>query len=489
MINQFDLFQALSTPDKRPSSDIERDLDAAACDLAAYILVNQLLLYHLLHRSLNLEPIPFQITKISVLNNFFKKVTEVDYKAVYGVEVVQSLPKEAIIDVNQINMALRAIKPENLPQDLLGRIFHEFLPFETRKNLATFYTKPNSAELLAGLSIRSGKESLIDPACGSGTLLVGAYHRVREITGERHNRILQRIYGIDVMPFAAHLAALNLTLQDLDTITDDVKIGMANALESEPGIGILSQPSLLPIQRAQAGPDVATEGFDLPENVDLVIMNPPFTDRKRLSETMLGGRANVFSSAQNYWAYFIHLADGMLLSEGRISAVLPRLFIAGSSSSEVRKWLFSNGRYSLRYIVKTSKEIAFSEEAKFRDYLIVMDKDVQDERCGVVYIKRSIDSMTVGEARDIAKRILKVGDGRAHSEDDFAVTWVKQANVRREWENLSFLVAFEDPENATRLQGFSESILERLSGKLTSLNLMPRISEKRGFRTKTSRAI
>lgn len=484
VINKFELFQALSSPERAQSAEIERDLDATACDLAAYILVNQMLLYHLLHKSLNLPPLPTELRRISKLDDYFDSITEIDYKAVYSVDIVQSLPETAKADVVKISLALRAIKPENLPRDLLGRFFHEFLPFETRKTLATFYTKPVAAELLATLSVKTGKEVVIDPACGSGTLLVSAYHRERNITGDRHSRVLKRILGIDVMPFASHLSALNLTLQDLEKVTDEVKIGVGNALDFEPGTGVPSQLSLLPIQRAQASAEVMTEGFELPESLDLVIMNPPFTDRKRLKKGMLGGRATVFNKPQNYWAYFLHLADGMLCDRGRIGAVLPRLFVAGSFSAEVRKWLFSTGRYSLRYIVKTCKEIAFSEAAKFRDYLVVLDKAVELQRCGVVYIKRSIDTMTVEEARNIASRILKVKVGRSHTEEDFALTWVRHSQIKTGWENLSFLVAFEDPENASILQSFTDKCLELSEKHLARLDEIPHVGEKRGFEPK-----
>ena len=47
--------------------------------------------------------------------------------------------------------AVKGVRVESIRHDLIGRVYHESLPFETRKILATFYTKPVAGEILAGL--------------------------------------------------------------------------------------------------------------------------------------------------------------------------------------------------------------------------------------------------------------------------------------------------------------------------------------------------
>ncbi len=95
-------------------------------------------------------------------------------------------------------------------------------------------------------------------------------------------------------------------------------------------------------------------------------MNPPFTDRGKLTDQMLAARIQAFNERQNYWAYFLFLAHDLLAAKGTIAAVLPRLFLAGSTSREVRNWIFNTLGYDLLYIVRTTKEFAFSESAAFR---------------------------------------------------------------------------------------------------------------------------
>ncbi|MBI5714933.1 MAG: N-6 DNA methylase [Chloroflexi bacterium] len=486
VISHFELFEALSVETKSQKGKMKRDLSVVACDLAAYVLVNQLLLYHLLSRTLNLPPL-IQASDFGQLKSYFGRVTDIDYRAVYNVDILPNLPVTAFSQVQQIALAFRAIGSEYVPHDLLGRIFHELLPFETRKLLATFYTRPVAAELLAALSFETGKEVALDPACGSGTLLVSAYRQKRNLDPKfQHRRALQKeIYGSDIMPFAAHLAALNLTLQNLDEVTDRVNVGLGNSLELGPESDIRTQLSLFETQRKRVTADsVKLPGhFELPKTVDVVIMNPPYTDRKRLEEGMFGGQANAFKTPQNYWAYFLKLSHGLLKEGGRISAVLPRLFLAGSYSREVREWLFKNGDYTLRYIVRTCREIAFSEAAAFRDFLIVMDKGKSQHQCGIVYLKASLRELTLEEAREIGERVKKIKEGRAYSDAEVEVSWVTQKVVQENWANLGFLVGYENAEDARVLSKFYEKILVQAekSKALIKLADVSHLTVKRGL--------
>ena len=99
-----------------------------------------------------------------------------------------------------------------------------------RKFLATFYTLPNSAALLAELAVPDldvdwGDASAVqklrmgDLACGTGTLLLAAYQGVlarhRHAGGDDaklHARMMERgLVAADIMPAATHLTASNLS--------------------------------------------------------------------------------------------------------------------------------------------------------------------------------------------------------------------------------------------------------------------------------------
>jgi predicted RNA methylase len=357
VVGSFDLFKILAGEEDKVDKKKERDLQIATCDLTSYILINQLLLYQLLSTPLKLVPLR-EIKSFSELSKMLKGVTDVDYKAVYSVDVIQTMPSTALSEVNKAIIALRALKPEYIPHDLLGRVFHEFLPFETRKLLGTFYTKPVAAEILAAITIEKGSEIVIDPACGSGTLIVAAYSQKMLLDAQRsHKAMVEReIIGIDIMPFAAHLAALNLTLQNVLQTTDKTQVGIGNSLNMKPGNRLTVVPKQLEMFSESikgVDKDILRQeglGFTIPDKVDVVIMNPPFTRKERLDKDMKGMFLNSFDKPQNYWAYFLSFSDGVLDIGGKIGAVLPRDFVAGQYSEGVRKRLFKDNDYIPLYV-------------------------------------------------------------------------------------------------------------------------------------------
>ena len=169
VINRFELFSALSSQDEADDSTKKNDVTSVACDIASYVFVNQVLLYSLLSKPLNL-PILSIIEKSSDLIPYFARVMQIDYRAVFNLEVANHLPNSALTPVNQIIYSLHNISFETIPHGLLGRLFHDFLPFETRKQLATFYTKPVAAEMLAVLAITNPRAIVLDAACGRAAI-------------------------------------------------------------------------------------------------------------------------------------------------------------------------------------------------------------------------------------------------------------------------------------------------------------------------------
>ena len=117
--------------------------------------------------------------------------------------------------------------------DLAGRIFNQLIA--ERKLLAAFYTRIPASTLFAGLALSSDRwrhvdwsapEKLsqlrvIDPACGTGTLLMAAYRHIVQnhlaaSSGDSDDETLHRslveevIMGTDVVQASIHLTAATL---------------------------------------------------------------------------------------------------------------------------------------------------------------------------------------------------------------------------------------------------------------------------------------
>ena len=194
--------------------------------------------------------------------------------------------------------------------DLTGVIFQRLIA--DRKFLATFYTRPAAAALLAGLAIPAdrapggaqwGDEETIsalqigDFACGTGTLLSAAYQRVsllHELNGgdprTLHAPMMKHgLVGLDVLNIAVHLTAASLAGAHPDVPFD------GECLLTMPYGGESASIGSLELLAKHVSPDMidqaaaVTAGGRKPEDVadlmtrighgqfDLVIMNPPYT--------------------------------------------------------------------------------------------------------------------------------------------------------------------------------------------------------------------
>ena len=204
--------------------------------------------------------------------------------------------------------------------NLAGRMFQKLI--SDRKFLATFYTLPSSAALLAELAVSrlqldwSDSESITelriaDFACGTGALLNAVqsaiYRRFRHVGGddvEIHRVMMEKvILGTDIMPAATHLTANVLSsthpglvydrslIQVLPYGRDDVLaqkqkrgkntvyIGALDLLGDEFMGDLLSEQGIelggrRMIGRSRVGSDKLPVQH---HSFDLVIMNPPFT--------------------------------------------------------------------------------------------------------------------------------------------------------------------------------------------------------------------
>jgi len=460
---------------------------------AAYLLVNQILFYHLLSKA---RPNDFEelnedkIQSFEELQVYFDKVLKIDYRPTFGFRITTKLPEEALDPVKEAVNIIKVLQPERIKHDILGKIFHELIPFEVRKALAAFYTNNEAGALLARLSIQTPADKVIDLACGSGTLLVCAYQRKRELmqaegktfTPEDHMRFLEKdLTGVDVMPFAAHLAAVHLSLQEPLYETQRVRLAVWDSTEPTVRPGKTIPTLSRELRKAYARPklDVFTnhraisafsenayinKGSLTPEgvggdainleSVDVVIMNPPFTRQERIPEeykTKLAERfreyADSLTGQTGLHGYFILLADVFLNVGGRLAFVLPATVLRLRSMEGLRKFLVEN--YRLDQIITTEQRSAFSEAARFREILLIATKtkeNLRTSKCLFVNLKRI--PVDVADADFLADEIILSKNTNQELDDaDLATRIVNQSELRLSTENWFDRISIQDGES------------------------------------------
>ena len=304
----------------------QKYLEQELVNLSTYLLFNQILFYRIYRirvENNDLSPLK-NIKNKGELQTLFGKIENKGYRAIYRVNVLQHISDrpEVIETINDVIEAVKSLRPEQITHDIAGIFFHKLIPFDIRKVLATYYTVPNAADLLAGLSVQSSDETIFDPACGSGTLLVASYKRkeifwqkyVGGYTSEKmHQQFLEEdITGNDIMPFAGHLTTMNLAMQNIEQSTKRVRIASSDSLDLatnfidtnfikgkghhvskfqthqqatlDDGTNAKKAKGTTISTSGALSLDGTGSGFKLTP-WDLVIMNPPFSDIEKIAKS------------------------------------------------------------------------------------------------------------------------------------------------------------------------------------------------------------
>ena len=186
---------------------------------------------------------------ISAFWDAWDLILALDYKPIFetGCAALHACPPDPAFSgaIRETSRAALAVAGSiaSLRRDLLGRIFHTVL--DSARYDGSFYTTTAAATLLATLAINedmcdwSDPEAIAslritDPACGTGTLLMAAAERIRELAphtrdeGEASRSLIERVLsGYDVNLTATHMAATTLGLLSPSTRFHNMKIGRA----------------------------------------------------------------------------------------------------------------------------------------------------------------------------------------------------------------------------------------------------------------------
>ena len=159
-------------------------------------------------------------------------ILDVNYWVIFAIakDILEQLPSgDAANILRRLRDTAQSVNATGVDNahDLTGRIFQRLIA--DRKYLATFYTLPASAALLARLAVAKmgvvdwpdveaiGKLRVADFACGTGALLSAVYDQIaarHERAGGNpaglHRLMMEEVlYGFDVMPSAIHITGLN----------------------------------------------------------------------------------------------------------------------------------------------------------------------------------------------------------------------------------------------------------------------------------------
>ena len=373
------------------------------------------------------------------------EILEINYWPIFAIakDILEQLPADTAAELLrgllQTAQRVNATGVDNA-HDLTGRIFQTLIA--DRKFLATFYTLPASAALLARLAVAKmegvdwsdaeaiGKLRVGDFACGTGALLSAVYEEI----ASRHERaggdpaalhpvmMEEVLYGCDVMPSAIHITGSTLsgvepsvgfgrsrlyTMPYGRQADGTVKIGSLELLQSSSVLTLFntSDPAM---RTGSAGQETAAQILaEIPDGeFDLVIMNPPFTrntnKEAEYADTFAGAfaafdasdedqrdmakRMSIYKKETCYHGHagmgsaFAALSHRKLKAGGVVAMVLPLSAATGLSWEGCREMLDSEyADMTVVSIAANGRNMSFSSDTGMAECLVVGRKRKPEE--------------------------------------------------------------------------------------------------------------
>lgn len=244
----------------------------------------------------------------AAIQHAFREIEQANSRTLYGIfgdagwSNKERLSDQLLRDLIE-HFSRLPLSNGKINSDVLGQAY-EFLIKKfadaTNKKAGEFYTPRSIVRLLINILDPRGGETIYDPACGTGGMLLEAVHHVQDAGGDVKT-LRGKLYGQEKNLTTSGIARINLFLHGVE----DFRIERGDTLR---------QPAFFDGDRLAS--------------FDCVIANPPFSLERWGEEIWAGdpfGRnfAGVPPRKSGDYAWVQHMVKSMNVRTGRMAVVLP----------------------------------------------------------------------------------------------------------------------------------------------------------------------
>jgi type I restriction enzyme M protein len=189
----------------------------------------------------------------------------------------------------------------------------------TNNKAGEFYTPRSVVRLMVDILDPQENETIYDPACGTGGMLLGAVEHVR-VKGGDPRTFYGKLYGQEKNLTTASVARMNLLLHGMEDFVVERGDTLRTPVFTDPSTGGLA-------------------------TFDCVIANPPFSLEqwgREVWESDPWGRAfaGLPTDSNGDFAWVQHMVKSMAEKRGRMAVVLPQgALFRGGVEGQIRKYL------------------------------------------------------------------------------------------------------------------------------------------------------
>ena len=531
----------------RDTLELAPDADAReVATVAALLLCNACLMHKRLKSDaegmamlIGLDKVMRANDPIESLIGPWETILERDFEPIFrpALAVLQAIPRSNVAQyaITAVAECANDLADEvgDLGYDHAGPLYHRILG--SAESDGAFYTKHISALMLAGLALSPDlidwsdieavkRLRILDPACGTGTLLMAALKVIKDRAlaagavnetevNDLHRHLVQHgIHGLDINYQATQLAASSLTLGAPSVDYESMHIHtMQHGPQADGSVKLGSlellldavqgdQPDLLthakhaPLKHAKHAPlkhDVPNRAEVAPDvqNVDVVLMNPPFTNNAKRSQrytastvdhmrdredfikqrvATLDMGANDVIESNSGSTFFTPLVEVLLNpSSGTVGKIVPTTACVGVAGLAERKFLAN--RFHVVAVVTSHdpNSINFSENTDIHESLLVLTRrrdGVYESPTKFVSIRRKPTSAT-----EVAEFINAVNSG-VDSGYSAVHEWPRERVKQGDWAPAQYF----DGSIATIVESLSENPRLKPATELANIEPAPR---------------
>ena len=380
-----------------------------------YNLIGKIIFYLTLCENLSgeLEPITLDDSKSAkdLLNGYFAEAKKIDYQAIFRPYFTDSIEYSDLADkaIYALLEVLTAFDFKVLPTEVIGHILENLVPDDEKQKFGQYFTNEVLANLVAFPVVKTNKDVLFDPTCGTGTFLSSFYEILRALGINEHGELLKQIWGNDVSHFPAILSVINLYKQDV-VATDNFPRVMRNDFFN------------LEVGEMVVFPDSHDHNkhIDVPiPTFDGIASNFPFIQQEDIpneklstffreqfqsgQQAFLKDKTFKINERSDYFTYCIYNADRFLKPDGCLSAITSNAWLGKEYGFQFKKFLLDN--FHIRYVVKSNAEHWFKDSQVSTIYF-VLDKIQSEEPTKFVTLNRKLNELFVTDS--ISEQIQQI---------------------------------------------------------------------------------
>lgn len=339
--------------------------------------------------------------------------------------------KDLIEALSEVSLGNEAVSSDILG-DAYEYLIGKFADVTRRKKAGEFYTPRSVVRMMVDLLDPQEGESIYDPACGTGGMLLGAIEHVQKAGGDPRT-FFGKIFGQEKNLTTSSIARMNLVLHGIE----DFQIVREDTL------------------RNPAFTDSATGGLSA---FDCVIANPPFSLKQwgiEVWESDPWGRTMFGLPPKSYgdYAWVQHMIASMAEGSGRMAVVLPQgaLFRKGAEG-RIRKAILQHDL--IEAVIGLAPNIFYG--TGLAPAIVVLRRTKEDER------KRRV---VIVDASDLYRK------GRAQNflDPEHADQIVKWVEVFEDVEDRATVATLEEIESEDWTLNISRYVLPPIGEDIPSL--------------------